>query len=118
MNISLGKTIKELRLAAKLTQTELAERIHISTSAVSSYEINVRQPSYDVLIKIAKLFNVTTDFLLGATDKYISNKNIIDITDLTINQRNIIIETILEFKNSIRRQLPEEIEETEEKEQL
>jgi transcriptional regulator with XRE-family HTH domain len=94
MNINVGDKIKELRSAKNLTQAELAERIHIAASTISSYEVTDRQPSYDVLIKIAALFNVTTDYLLGVSDK-----DLIDISDLTVNQRNIIRETVTEFKN-------------------
>ena len=94
MNINVGEKIKELRTTRNLTQSKLAEVIGVTTSAVSSYEVCARQPSYDVLVKISKFFNVTTDYLLGASDK-----DIIDITELNVNQRNIIRETIKEFKN-------------------
>jgi transcriptional regulator with XRE-family HTH domain len=65
MNINVGERIKELRSARNLTQSELANMIGVRVSTVSSYELSARQPSYDVLIKIAKVFDVTTDSLLG-----------------------------------------------------
>jgi len=43
----------------------LAKIIGVRVSTISSYEVAARQPSYDVLIKIATLFKVTTDNLLG-----------------------------------------------------
>ena len=46
------------------SQKELAERIGIAKSVISFYESGDRFPSYDVLIKIARIFNVTTDYLL------------------------------------------------------
>lgn len=62
--MSLGEKIKTLRTAKKMSQKELAERIGIAKSVISFYESGDRFPSYDVLIKIARIFNVTTDYLL------------------------------------------------------
>ena len=61
----LGEKIKELRISKKLTQATLAKRLHLSASVISSYEMSHRQPSYDVLVRMARLFNVSTDYLLG-----------------------------------------------------
>lgn len=61
----LGEKLKSLRLAKKMSQKELAERIGIAKSVISFYESGDRFPSYEVLIKIAQIFNVTTDYLLG-----------------------------------------------------
>ena len=63
--VNLGKRIKTLRTERKLSQTEVAERIGVSKSMVSSYELESRAPSYDILIKLSAFFSVTTDFLLG-----------------------------------------------------
>ena len=57
--------MKTLRLQANLSQSELAQILGISRSAVSSYENGTREPNYDVLLKIAAFFNVSTDYLLG-----------------------------------------------------
>lgn len=62
--VLLGEKIKRLRNSQNMTQTELAERLNITKSTVSSYENDSRLPSYDVLIKMAQLFNVTIDSLL------------------------------------------------------
>jgi transcriptional regulator with XRE-family HTH domain len=92
VNIQLGKKIKDLRAAKNMTQADMAKRIGMTTSAVSSYEVSERQPSYDVLVKIATLFNVTTDYLLG-----VGNKDIIDITGLGVKQRTIVNDMINTF---------------------
>ncbi len=60
-----GEKLKSLRTAKKMSQKELAERIGIAKSVISFYESGERSPSYDVLITIAEIFNVTTDYLLG-----------------------------------------------------
>ena len=56
--ILMGKRIKELRTNAKFTQKELADRLGVTKSTITAYENDSRTPSYDVLIKIARVFNV------------------------------------------------------------
>ena len=77
----------------KLTQKQVADRIGLAISAVSSYESGTRYPSYDVLIKLAQIFHVSTDYLLGLT-----NKRNIDVTGLNDNE----IEVISQFVDIIR----------------
>ena len=67
--VNMGNKLKSLRLEKKLTQKQIADRIGLAISAVSSYESGSRYPSYDVLVKLARIFHVSTDYLLGMTDK-------------------------------------------------
>lgn len=60
----LAQKLKDLRTANKMTQQEMAHKLRISRSTLAGYEAENKQPSYDVLIKIAQLFNVPTDYLL------------------------------------------------------
>ncbi|MGX7835834.1 helix-turn-helix domain-containing protein, partial [Campylobacter fetus subsp. venerealis] len=60
----LGDRLKELRESRKLTQDKLAEILGISRGTYAHYEINKRKPDYDMLIKLADYYGVTTDFLL------------------------------------------------------
>ena len=60
---------RQLRIAAGLTQDELAKKTGISRSTIGMYETGKREPSYDVLDQLADFFNVDADFLLGRTDK-------------------------------------------------
>ena len=60
----LGIRIAILRISKGWSQAELARRIGVSTSAVGMYEQGRRQPAADVLVKLAEIFEVTTDFLL------------------------------------------------------
>lgn len=64
----IDKRMKELRTKRGLTQTELAQMLGVSKSVVSSYENAVHLPPYDILIKVAKLFGVSCDYLLNNTD--------------------------------------------------
>lgn len=91
---SLGETIKSLRNAKRMTQAEFAERISVTKSTVSAYENGLRLPSYDVLIRIARLFKVSTDHLLGY-----SEKPVLDVSGLTRNQINAVQEVVDAYKN-------------------
>lgn len=63
--MELTTRLKSLRLSAKLSQRQLAARMGISVSAISSYELGNNKPPYDILLSYADIFHVTTDFLLG-----------------------------------------------------
>lgn len=62
---TIGQRIKELRLAHNMTGYELGLKLNITRNAVSQWETNKRVPTSIMLTQIAKLFNVTTDYLLG-----------------------------------------------------
>ena len=46
----------------------IAEKLHVSTSAVSKWEQGTAEPSLECLIQICRLYEVSADFLLGLTD--------------------------------------------------
>lgn len=60
----LGARIAALRREAGLNQAELAKQLQISPSAVGMYEQGRREPSADTLVAIARLFQVSLDYLL------------------------------------------------------
>ena len=60
----LGARIAALRRRAGLSQSELAQRLQISASAMGMYEQGRREPSVDTLVAIARELQVSTDFLL------------------------------------------------------
>ena len=74
----MGEKLKMLRKETGLTQTQVAARTGVVVSAVSAYESGMRYPSYKVLIKLAALYHVSTDFLLG-----VSNARSIDVSGLS-----------------------------------
>lgn len=75
--VNMGEKLCSLRIEKNLTQKQVADRIGLAISAVSSYESGSRYPTYDTLIKLARMFHVSTDYLLGIADK----RNI-DVTGL------------------------------------
>ncbi|MBU5669576.1 helix-turn-helix domain-containing protein [Peptoniphilus sp. MSJ-1] len=76
----VGKRLAELRKREKMTQKELADKFGLTAKAISFYELEQREPSGDLLTQFAKFFNVTTDYLLGASSNpQLSRKNELDI---------------------------------------
>lgn len=63
-----GKRLKHLRSEKGLTQAELAKALSIGESTVSFYESGKRQPDYETLTRLADLFQVSIDFILGRSD--------------------------------------------------
>lgn len=62
------KRLRSLRLSHKLTQEELGKKINVTKVSVSGYENGNRVPDMETLQKIAEVFDVQVDYLLGRTD--------------------------------------------------
>ena len=84
------ENIKICRKKLKLTQVELAEKLNTSHATINRYEKGVNEPTFDTLVKLAEIFNVTTDYLLGVEKK----QNIEDVPKYTAKQQEAI-KTIL-----------------------
>ena len=63
--VDLSIKLKTLRQQAGMTQRQLGERIGTTKATISYYELSERTPSPEMLIKLAAVFHVSTDFLLG-----------------------------------------------------
>lgn len=61
----VGKIIRKLRLEKSVTQNELSNYLGLTPKMVSFYELGERFPPYDIILKLADYFNVSTDYLLG-----------------------------------------------------
>lgn len=60
--------LKDLREDLDLKQKDIAQYLHIKQNTYSQYENGQRQLPIEVLIKLAKYYNVSTDYILGLTD--------------------------------------------------
>lgn len=89
--IDFGTKLKKLRHEKHLTQTELGNLVGASKALISKYENDLSYPSYDILIKIAKYFGVTTDYLLGI-EKHGRTLDVDDLNEAQINSLMAIIE--------------------------
>ena len=91
--IDFGNTLKRLRRKNDMTQEQLSRRLGLTKSVISAYETGMRMPSYDVLIAIARIFKVTTDFLLG-----VEQKQEVDFSGLTEAEKAAILNLIKAIK--------------------
>ena len=76
--VDFGNILKRLRAQERMTQQQLADRLGVTKSVVSYYELQERYPSPETLIKLASIFHVSTDYLLG-----VSRSEIIELDGLT-----------------------------------
>jgi transcriptional regulator with XRE-family HTH domain len=68
MNKEIGSTLRRLRKARGWTQVELAQRLKASQKVVTTYENNQRTPTLDNLKKLAGIFSISLDELVGMKD--------------------------------------------------
>ena len=67
--VTIGDRIRELRLARKWTQNELADKLGLDRTTISKWERHGgSEPDTDTIKKLADIFEVTSDYLLGRTD--------------------------------------------------
>ena len=62
--MAFSEKLKALRLKNGLTQDELGEKLYLSRTSISNYEIGKNEPNIETIIAISDLFNITTDELL------------------------------------------------------
>lgn len=96
VNIHMGERLKSLRQANHLTLKQVAERVGISVSVLSAYEIEDRHPSYNILLKLATLYDVSCDYLIGK--EKMRTLNVDGLSDREINSLAEIIAIMKEKK--------------------
>ena len=64
----IGHIIKELRMEKRLTQEGLAAVLGVTQDSISLWELDKRLPDTLYIVEMAKLFEVTSDYLLGLSD--------------------------------------------------
>ena len=92
---NFGENLKKLCTGRNLTQKDFGARVGLSKAVVSKYENGMGYPTFDVLIRIAQFFGVTTDYLLG-----VSNGKTVDVSGLTDSQVDTIHTLIAEFNKA------------------
>ena len=89
----LSKKIYELRMSFGWTQVQLAQKLGITKQTISNWENDNIQPSIDMLVKLSKIFNVSTDYLLGLTPT-----NSINVDGLPTEFVSHIVQIIDDYK--------------------
>lgn len=77
--------LKHLRTLAGYSQQDLANIMNVTKQTISQYERGVREPDYDNLLALCDIFNVSTDYLLGISDKTV---RFLDTEDLEAVEGN------------------------------
>ena len=86
---TFASRLKQLRLNKNLRQEQVANLIGVNKSAISTYENNTRQPSFEILVRLATLYRVSTDYLLGRTDS-----RSLDLSGLTDEEAAAVSEIV------------------------
>jgi len=86
----LGQRIHILRQNFGWSQVELAKRLNITKQTVSNWENENILPSIEMLIRIARLFHVSTDYLLGLDD--LTQLNVSGLPPSVISHLSLLIE--------------------------
>lgn len=88
--------LRRIRLSLSMQQEQVAKQIGVTKSTISTYENNARQPSLEMLVRLARLYNVSTDYLLGITDSVT-----IEVSGLTDEDIRLVVSlvTLMAKKN-------------------
>ena len=91
--VNIGDRLRDIRKDNKFTQAELGELIGTSRATVNSWEMGIALPSTQFLIRLAKLYRVSTDYLLG-----LETSELVDITHLQASDKEIIYGLLKRFE--------------------
>ncbi|HBM81119.1 MAG TPA: transcriptional regulator [Clostridiaceae bacterium] len=103
----IGKKLKELRESKGLTRKAVAKQINIDQTTYGKYELGKREPSFEIVKKLADFFQVSVDFLLDREKKYpayeskgkeykvtLSKKDMKKIKEESLRLKNLMMSSI------------------------
>lgn len=91
-----GRRLQEVRESCCMTQAQAARKLGISRSCISSYECNREYPSIPKLKEIARLYRVSTDYLLG-----LQEPDFISLEDVPLERRPCVREVVTILKRGL-----------------
>lgn len=84
--MGIGQKIKEYRIQKGLTQKDLADKLHVTYQAVSKWENDNTEPSFDTIKEMSKLFGCTIDELFDYNNEVVEEES-------TFEEKNIVVDT-------------------------
>ncbi len=90
----IADRIKVLREKKGLTQTALAQKLNITRASVNAWEMGISTPSTQYIIELAKIFDISADYLLG-----VSSTASINVSGLSDNDIALVHSLIEHLKN-------------------
>ena len=94
--VDISSILRGLRLSNGFTQEQVSNFAGVSKSMISAYETGIRQPSYEVLLKLSDTYKSSLDFMLGNTNV----KHDYSLDGLTQEQIETVLKIIHEMKKA------------------
>lgn len=76
-----NENLKKMRRKMNITQAALAKKLDVSSSTIGMYEQGRREPDSRMLVKMAELFGVSVDYLLGSKQSFVLTESVDDLAD-------------------------------------
>jgi len=101
--MEFSERLKNLRKEAGFTQVDVASKLGISQPAYASWERGVKKPTQENLVKIAQIFNVSIDYLVGNSEEKLDELDNIELLfrmnskGLTEEEKKIFKKELIEF---------------------
>lgn len=93
----LPERLRELREKCGISQSDIADRLEVTSSLISSYERGERTPSLPIILKLSYIYNCSVDYLLGKNNDG-GTHVYIDVTELSEKKRKAVNELINAIK--------------------
>ena len=112
--MEFSERLKELRKQAHLTQVELASKLGIVQSSYADWERGKKKPTQDNLVKIAQIFNVSVDYLVGNSEEKTDELDNIELLfrmnskGLTEAEKAVFKKELIEFMEERKKSFKEE----------
>lgn len=90
-----GARLQELRMSHNMSLADLGKRIGRSKATICGYENNYKIPPLDILVKMASIFNVSLDYIVG-----IDKNEMISVSELNDSQKELIRSLVDVLKNN------------------
>lgn len=85
----IGERLAEIRKDHNDTQADLAEKLHVSIATVRGWEQERTEPSHDTLVTICRMYQITSDYLLGLSNidpNYVQRRRLAHFSQEELNQ--------------------------------